>query len=134
MKREDKGRTEELYEEVSAKVEPAVKLSREIIEELKDNIQELQDSNKELQDSNKELQDNNKELQDSNKELRDNKNALRQELENAYRGMITEAVKGGKSREETESMIVRVFSLPREKAEEKVKAYWEEQADIGHRY
>lgn len=92
-----------LYEEVSAEVEPAIKLSREIMEELRDNIRELQDSNKELQDS---------------------KNALRQELENVCRGMVTEAVKDGKDREETENMLMRVFSLTKEEAKEKVKAYF----------
>ena len=115
-----------LYEEVSEEVEPAIKLSREIIEDLKDDIRELQDSNKELQDSNKELQGSNKELQNSNKRLTDSKNVLRQELENAYGKMISEATGDGKSTEETVNMLVRIFSLTKEEAEAKVKEYRKE--------
>lgn len=129
-----------LYEEVSEEVEPAIKLSREIIEDLKDDIRELQDSNKELQDSNKELQgsnkelqgsnkelqSSNKELQDSNKRLMDSKNVLLQELENAYGNMISEATGDGRSTEETVNMLMRIFSLTKEEAEAKVKEYRKE--------
>lgn len=94
---------EELYREVSAEVEPAIKLSWEIEQE-----------NRELRHSNNELQNNNKELQHNN-------NKLRKELENACRGMINEAVREGKSTEETVYMVMRVFSLSKEEAEEKVK-------------
>ena len=105
-----------LYEEVSEEVEPAIKLSREIIEDLKDDIRELQDSNKELHDSNKELQN-------SNKRLTDSKNVLHQELEKAYGKMISEANGDGKSTEETVNMLMRIFSLTKEEAEAKVKEY-----------
>lgn len=122
-----------LYEEVSEEVEPAIKLSREIIEDLKDDIRELQDSNKELQGSNKELQGSNKELQSSNKELQDSnkrlmdsKNVLLQELENAYGNMISEATGDGRSTEETVNMLMRIFSLTKEEAEAKVKEYRKE--------
>ena len=108
-----------LYEEVSAEVEPAIKLSREIIEDLKDDIRELQDSNKELHDSNKELQN-------SNKRLTDSKNVLHQELEKAYGKMISEATGDGKSTEETVNMLMRIFSLTKEEAEAKVKEYRKE--------
>ncbi len=101
-----------LYEEVSAEVEPAIKLSREIIEDLKDDIRELQGSNKELRNS--------------NKRLTDSKNVLRQKLENAYGKMISEAAGDGKSTEETVNMLMRVFSLTKEEAEAKVKEYRKE--------
>ena len=101
-----------LYEEVSEEVEPAIKLSREIIEDLKDDIRELQDSNKELQNS--------------NKRLTDGKNVLRQELENAYGKMISEATGDGRSTEETVNMLRRIFSLTKEEAEAKVKEYRKE--------
>lgn len=87
---------EELYREVSAEVEPAIKLSWEIEQE-------------------------NRELRYSNKELQHNNNELRKELENACKGMINEAVREGKSTEETVNMIIRVFSLTKEEAEERVK-------------
>lgn len=112
-----------LYGEVSAEVEPAIKLSREIIAELREDIQGFQESNQELQESNQELQKSNKELQESNKELRESKNVLHQELENACRRMIDEAIRDGKSTEETENMLIRVFSLTKKEAEEKVKEY-----------
>lgn len=81
----------ELYGEVSAEVEPAIKLSREIIEE-----------------------------------LQESKNVLHQELENACRRMIDEMTKDGKSTEETEEMIMKVFSLTKKDAKEKVKTYRKE--------
>ena len=84
----------DLYEEVSEEVEPAIKLSREIIAELKDDIQELQDDIQELQDS---------------------KAALQLQLENACRRMIDEAVKDGKGTEETENMLMSVFSMTKRK-------------------
>ena len=95
----------DLYEEVSEEVEPAIKLSREIIAELKDDIQELQDDIQELQDS---------------------KAALQLQLENACRRMIDEAVKDGKGTEETENMLMSVFSMTKREAEEKVKVYRKE--------
>ena len=104
-------------------MEPAIKLSREIIAELREDIQGFQESNQELQESNQELQKSNKELQESNKELRESKNVLHQELENACRRMIDEAIRDGKSTEETENMLIRVFSLTKKEAEEKVKEY-----------
>ena len=91
-----------LYEEVSEEVEPAIKLSREIIEDLKDDIRELQNNNKRLTDS---------------------KNVLHQELEKAYGKMISEATGDGKSTEETVNMLMRIFSLPKEEAEAKIKKY-----------
>lgn len=105
----------ELYGEVSAEVEPVIKLSREIIAE--------------LQESNKELQESNQELQESNKELKESKNVLHQELENACRRMIGEMIKDGKSTEETENMIMRVFSLTKKEAEEKIQAYQKKQTE-----
>ena len=84
-----------LYEEVSAEVEPAIKLSREIIQELQEDIQELQGNNQEL----------------------------RQELEKACRELISEAVKEGKSMEETVNMTMRIFSLTRDDAKARVKEY-----------
>ena len=87
---------EELYREVSAEVEPAIKLSWEIEQE-----------NRKLRHSNDELQSNNKEL--------------RRELENACKRMINEAEREGKSAEEIVNMIMRVFSLTKREAEEKVK-------------
>lgn len=94
-----------LYEEVSEEVEPAIKLSREIIEDLKDDIRELRNNNKKLMDS---------------------KNVLRQELENAYEKTIGEAAGDGRSTEETVNMLMRVFSLTKEEAEAKVKKYRKE--------
>lgn len=91
----------ELYEEVNAEVEPAIKLDREIIRELRDN--------------NKELQDNNKELQDG----------INRERESAGR-LVKELKKEGKSMEETENVLAKVFLLTAEEAEEKVKTYWQE--------
>lgn len=90
-----------LYEEVSTEVEPAIKLSREIIQELQESIQELQGNNQEL----------------------------RRELEKACCGLIGEAVKEGKSTKETVDMIVRVFSLTKDEAEAKVKEYQERKRD-----
>ena len=55
-------------------MELAIELSREIIEDPKDDIQELRNNNKKLMD---------------------NKNVLRQELENAYGKMISEAIGDG---------------------------------------
>ena len=98
----------ELYEEVNAEVEPAIKLDREIIQELRDNIVELQDNNKELQDNNKELQ-----------------NRIDQGRESAGR-LVKELKKEGKSREEAENVLVKVFLISAEEAKEKVKAYWQE--------
>ena len=106
-----------LYEEVSAEEEPAIKLSWEMEQENR----ELRHSNNELQNDNEELRNNNKELQHSNKELQHNNNELRKELENACKGMINETVREGKSTEETVNMIMRVFSLTKEEAEERVK-------------
>ena len=99
-----------LYREVSAEVEPAIKLSREIIQELKDDI-------KGLQESNKELQDNNRELQDSNKELH-------QEKENACRRLIEKAQVEEKSEKEAVEELMVIFALSEETAKEKVRAYW----------
>lgn len=98
-----------LYGEVSAEVEPAIKLSREIIAELQEDIRGFQESNKELQEKNRELQGS--------------KNVLHKELENACRRMIDEAVRDGKNAEETENMLIRVFSLTKKEAKEKVKEY-----------
>ena len=86
-------------------MEPAIKLSREIIEDLKDDIRELRNNNKKLMDS---------------------KNVLRQELENAYEKTIGEAAGDGRSTEETVNMLMRVFSLTKEEAEAKVKKYRKE--------
>lgn len=97
-----------LYEEVSTEVEPAIKLSREIIQELQESIQELQGNMQELQGNNQEL---------------------RRELEKACCGLIGEAVKEGKSTKETVDMIVRVFSLTKDEAEAKVKEYQERKRD-----
>ena len=94
-----------LYEEVSEEVEPAIKLSREIIEDLKDDIRELRNNNKKLMDS---------------------KNVLLQELENACEKTIGEAAEDGRSTEETVNMLMRVFSLTKEEAEAKVKKYRKE--------
>ncbi len=99
-----------LYREVSAEVEPAIKLSREIIQELKDDIKELQESNKELQDNNRELQDNNRELH--------------QEKENACKRLIEKAKMEEKSEEEAVEELMVIFALSEEKAKEKVRAYW----------
>lgn len=111
-----------LYEEVSTEVEPAIKLSREIIQELQESIQELQGNMQELQGNIQELQGNNQELQGNNQELR-------RELEKACCGLIGEAVKEGKSTRETVDMIVRVFSLTKDEAEAKVKEYQERKRD-----
>ena len=97
-----------LYEEVSTEVEPAIKLSREIIQELQGSIQALQGNMQELQGNNQEL---------------------RRELEKACCGLIGEAVKEGKSTKETVDMIVRVFSLTKDEAEAKVKEYQERKRD-----
>ena len=104
----------ELFMMVRAELEPAIKLSREI-------IQELQDSNKELQDSNKELQDSNRELQDSNRELQDSNRELHQKMEDSFRRLIEKAIKEGKSGIEIEADLMAVFDLPRETAKEKIK-------------
>lgn len=96
----------ELYKEVSSEVEPAIKLDREIIQELRDDIMELQDNNKELQDNNKELQD---------KIDRGRESVVR---------LVNELKKDGKSREEVEDVLAKVFLLTEEEAKEKVKAYW----------
>lgn len=93
-----------LYEEVSVEVEPAIKLSREIIEELRDDIKGLQKGNRELQDSNKEF--------------------LRKQ-ENSCRNLIRRLRGEGKSMEEAEEALVEVFSLTKQEAEEKVRLYWE---------
>lgn len=77
---------------VRVELEPAVKLSREIIEE-------LQDSNKELQDSNKELH---------------------REMEDACRRLIEKSKKEEKSEEEIVADLMAVFALSREKAMEKM--------------
>ena len=99
-----------LYREVSVEVKPAIKLSREIIQELQDDIKELQDNNKELQDNNKELQDNNKELH--------------QEKENACRRLIEKVKAEEKSEKEAVKELMVIFALSEEMAKEKVKAYW----------
>lgn len=85
-----------LYREVSAEVEPAIKLSREIIQELKEDIQELQSSNRELQ----------------------------QEMEDACRRMIEKLEKEGKSAKEAKEELMTIFALTEEEAEEKVSACW----------
>lgn len=92
-----------LYREVSAEVEPAIKLSREIIEELREDIQGLQDDNRELINRN---------------------NALHQELEDAFRELVNASKMEGKSTEETVNLLMKVFSLGKEDAEKKVRAYW----------
>lgn len=97
---------EELFIMVRVELEPAIRLSREIIEE-------LQDSNKELQESNKKLQDSNKELQDSNKELH-------QKIEDSCRCLIEKSIKEGKGEKEIEAELMAVFALSREKAMEKI--------------
>lgn len=102
----------ELYREVSAEVEPAIKLSREIIGELEEDIQKLQDSNQELQDSNQELQDSNQELH--------------QELENGCRRLIAISQRDGKSKKETRALLMAVFALSEKEADEKMKTYWED--------
>lgn len=102
----------ELYREVSAEVEPAIKLSREIIGELEEDIQKLQDSNQELQDSNQELQDSNRELH--------------QELENGCRRLIAISQRDGKSKKETRALLMAVFALSEKEADEKMKTYWED--------
>lgn len=90
---------EELFIMVRVELEPAIRLSREIIEE-------LQDSNRELQDSNKELQDNNKELH--------------QKMEDSCRRLIEKSIKEGKDEKEIEAELMAVFALSREKAMEKI--------------
>ena len=85
-----------LYREVSAEVEPAVKLSREIIQELQDDIKELQDNNKELH----------------------------QEKENACRRLIEKVKAEEKSEKEAVKELMVIFALSEEMAKEKVKAYW----------
>lgn len=97
---------EELFIMVRVELEPAIRLSREIIEELQESNRELQDSNKELQDSNKELQDNNKELH--------------QKMEDSCRRLIEKSIKEGKDEKEIETELMVVFALPREKAMEKI--------------
>lgn len=92
-----------LYREVSAKVEPAIKLSREIIAELEDDIKGLQESNRELLNNNKELY---------------------QERENACRRLV-EKVKGQKkSEKEAVEDLMLIFGLSEEAAKEKTRAYW----------
>lgn len=115
-----------LYREVSAEVEPAIKLSREIIEELKADIQGLQNSNKDLQDDNRELIDNNRELIDNNRELIVRNNALHQELKDAFRRLVKASKAEGKGKEETVNSLMKIFSLEKEDAEKKVRAYWKE--------
>lgn len=100
-----------LYEEVSVEVEPAIKLSREIIEELREDIKGLQKGNRELQKDNGELQDSNKEFH--------------RKQENSCRNLIRRLRGEGKSMEEAEEALVEVFSLTKREAEEKVRLYWE---------
>lgn len=100
---------EELSMLVRMELEPAVKLSREI-------IQELRDSNKELQDSNKELQDNNKELQG-------NVEKLHKRVEDSYRRLIQKSESEGKTVEETEAELMAVFALTEEETREKIRHY-----------
>lgn len=95
----------DLYREVSAKVEPAIKLSREI-------IQELRDDNRELQDDNRKLLDNIKEYC--------------QKMEDASRRLMEKAKSEGKGKQETAEELAAVFALSEEAAEEKVRTYWKE--------
>ena len=104
---------EELFMMVRVELEPAIKLSREIIEELLDSNKKLQDSNKKLQDSNKELQDSNRKLQDSNKELH-------QKIEDSCRCLIEKSIKEGKDEKEIGAELMTVFALSGEKAMEKI--------------
>lgn len=93
----------ELYEEVSAEVEPAIKLDREI-------IQELRDSNRELQDNNRELQ-----------------NRIDQELEGSSRRLANELKREGKSEEEAKDVLMKIFLLTEKEAAEKIRTYWKEE-------
>ena len=96
----------ELYREVSAEVEPAIKLSREIIQELKEDIEELQGSNRELQESIRELH---------------------QDMENGCRRLVAALRDEGKSREETKALLMAVFAPSEKSVGEKTEIYWKEQ-------
>ena len=111
---------EELFIMIRVELEPAIRLSREIIEELQDSNKELQASNKKLQDSNKELQDSNKKLQDSNKKLQDSNKELHQKIEDSCRCLIEKSIKEGKDEKEIGAELMAVFALPGEKAMEKI--------------
>ena len=110
---------EELLMLVRVELEPVIKLSREIIDELQESNKGLQGDIKKLKDSNRELQDSNRELQDSNKELY-------QGMEDSCRRLIEKSRSRGKSAEETEDELMAVFALSRETAKEKMKYYNEE--------
>lgn len=110
---------EELLMLVRVELEPVIKLSREIIDELQESNKGLQGDIKKLQDSNRELRDSNRELQNSNKELF-------QGMEDSYRRLIEKSRSRGKSVEETEDELMAVFALSRETAKEKMKYYNEE--------
>ena len=100
----------ELYREVSAEVEPAIKLSREIIEELREDIEELRGSNRELQNDNRELQENIRELQ--------------HDMENGCQRLLAAQREEGKSKEEAKALLMTVFALSESAAKEKMKIYW----------
>ena len=107
---------EELSMLVRVELEPAIKLPREI-------IQELQESNKELEESNKELEESNKELRESKKEEKEKNKELRQRVEDSYRRLIEKSIKEGKNEREMVTDLMEVFALSQETALETIKTY-----------
>ncbi|MGN1148690.1 MAG: hypothetical protein ACI4TB_09725, partial [Lachnospiraceae bacterium] len=117
----------ELIREVHEIMEPAVKLRREIVEELRENIKDLQADNQDLQKSNKDLQKNNKNLQKNNKNLQERNRRLQdknEDLEKGLANLIRKFQTEGKSRGEVEEELRKLFSLTEAGAGDYLKKYW----------
>ena len=109
------GSETELIREVHEVMEPAIKLRREIVQELSESVKTLDERRKSLEENNRSLTENNKLLERENRRL-----------EAGLIHLIQKSQAEGKSKEEVVKMLRELFSFSETEAKKKTENHWKE--------
>lgn len=123
------GSEPELIREVHEVMEPAIKLRREIVQELSESVKTLDERRKSLEENNRSLEENNRSLEENNRSLTENNKLLEREnrrLEDGLIHLIQKSQAEGKSKEEVVKMLRELFSFSETEAKKKTENHWKE--------
>ena len=117
-------------------MEPAIKLRREIVQELSESVKTLDERRKSLEENNRSLEENNRSLEENNRSLEENNRSLTENnkllerenrrLEDGLIHLIQKSQAEGKSKEEVVKMLRELFSFSETEAKKKTENHWKE--------
>lgn len=130
------GSEPDLIREVHEVMEPAIKLRREIVQELSESVKTLDERRKSLEENNRSLEENNRSLEENNRSLEENNRSLTENnkllerenrrLEDGLIHLIQKSQAEGKSKEEVVKMLRELFSFSETEAKKKTENHWKE--------